>query len=162
MLTFAWLYICNIYIYKRPRLAFERRLDLEANWFITTRQIKDIHVPHALENLLMMFDPQNYECLIPLNKGFFQGHFGLTRCILFHSFHSWKSMQLVRPKWPFKKLLFHGNLTFIVFFVPSLTFFIMNVEKIHSFRFLALNYIWRGSERLEIWPFMKENVSSLF
>ena len=120
-------------ISKRPRLAFERPLYLEANWFITTWQIKDIHVPHALENSLMMFDPQNYECLIPLNKGFFQGHFGLTRCILFHSFHSWKSMQLVRPKWPFKKPLFHGNLTFIVFLIPSLTLFIMNVEKIQSF-----------------------------
>ena len=97
---------------------------------------KDIYVPHALENSLMMFDPQNYECLIPLNKGFFQGHFGLTRCILFHSFHSWKSMQLVRPKWPFKKPLFTWNQTFIVFRVPSLTFFIMNVEKIQSNLFI--------------------------
>ena len=56
--------------------------------FINPWKSKDIYVPHALENSLMMFDPQNYECLIPLNKGFFQGHFGLTRCILFHSFHS--------------------------------------------------------------------------
>ena len=78
--------------------------------------------------------------IFPWNKGFFQGHFGLTRCILFHSFHSWKSMQLVRPKWPFKKPLFHGNLTFIVFFVPSLTFFIMNVEKIHFFSFFCTTH----------------------
>ena len=39
-------------------------------------------------------------------------------------------MQLVRPKWPFKKPLFTWNQTFTVFRVPSLTFFIMNVEKI--------------------------------
>ena len=43
-----------------------------------------------------------------LEQRLFEGYFGLTRCILFHLFHSWKSMQLVRPKWPFKKPLFTG------------------------------------------------------
>ena len=44
----------------------------------------------------------------PVNKGFLKGHFGLTSCILFHEWNEWKSMQRVRPKWPWKKPLFKG------------------------------------------------------
>ena len=66
-----------------------------------------------------MFDPQNYEGLIPLNKGFFQGHFG---------------------QMAFRKAFVRGKQPFIVFRVPSLTFFIINVENKH---FLIAS-VWVG------------------
>ena len=59
---------------------------------------------------------------------------GLTRCIFFHSFHSWKNMQLVSPFGLSKRPFIHMDRLFIVFFVQSFIFFIMNVEKEHSFK----------------------------
>ena len=44
-----------------------------------------------------------------------------------------KKYATCKAKMAFQKAFVHGNLTFIVFLIPSLTFFIMNVEKIQSF-----------------------------
>ena len=91
---------------------------------------KDIYVPHALENSLMMFDPQNYECLIPSEQRLF------SRPFWPYSLHTFSLVSLVKKyatckaKMAFQKAFVHGNLTFIVFLIPSLTFFIINVEKI--------------------------------
>ena len=54
-----------------------------------------------------------------------------------YSLHTFSLVSLVKKyatckaKMAFQKAFVHGNLTFIVFLIPSLTFFIMNVEKIH-------------------------------
>ena len=56
-----------------------------------------------------------------------------------YSLHTFSLVSLVKKyatckaKMAFQKAFVHGNLTFIVFLIPSLTFFIMNVEKIHYF-----------------------------
>ena len=56
-----------------------------------------------------------------------------------YSLHTFSLVSLVKKyatckaKMAFQKAFVHGNLTFIVFLIPSLTFFIMNVEKIQSF-----------------------------
>ena len=53
-----------------------------------------------------------------------------------YSLHTFSLVSLVKKyatckaKMAFQKAFVHGNLTFIVFLIPSLTFFIMNVEKI--------------------------------
>ena len=62
-------------------------------------------------------------------NGLFSRPNGLTRCIFFHSFHSWKNMQLVSPFGLSKRPFIHTDQPFIVFFVQSFIFFIMNVEK---------------------------------
>ena len=62
-------------------------------------------------------------------NGLFSRPNGLTRCIFFHSFHSWKNMQLVSPFGLSKRQFIHMDQPFIVFFVQSFIFFIMNVEK---------------------------------
>ena len=55
-----------------------------------------------------------------------------------YSLHTFSLVSLVKKyatckaKMAFQKAFVHGNLTFIVFLIPSLTFFIMNVEKIQS------------------------------
>ena len=56
-----------------------------------------------------------------------------------YSLHTFSLVSLVKKyatckaKMAFQKAFVHGNLTFIVFLIPSLTFFIMNVEKIQSY-----------------------------
>ena len=62
-------------------------------------------------------------------NGLFSRPNGLTRCIFFHSFHSWKNMQLVSPFGLSKRPFIHTDQPFIVFFVQSFIFLIMNVEK---------------------------------
>ena len=64
-------------------------------------------------------------------NGLFSRPNGLTRCIFFHSFHSWKNMQLVSPFGLSKRPFIHTDQPFIVFFVQSFIFLIMNVEKEH-------------------------------
>ena len=66
-------------------------------------------------------------------NGLFSRPNGLTRCIFFHSFHSWKNMQLVSPFGLSKRPFIHTDQPFIVFFVQSFIFFIMNVEKEQTF-----------------------------
>ena len=58
----------------------------------------------------------------------------LWRSKRFQMWILWKiisNFPFVYSFWPFKKPLFHGNLTFIVFCVPSLTFFIIIVERMN-------------------------------
>ena len=56
-----------------------------------------------------------------------------------YSLHTFSLVSLVKKyatckaKMAFQKAFVHGNLTFIVFLIPSLTFFIMNVEKIQYY-----------------------------
>ena len=77
----------------------------------------------------MMFDSQNYERLFPREQRLF------SRPFWPYSLHTFSLVSLVKKyatckaKMAFQKAFVHGNQTFIVFRVPSLTFFIMNVEK---------------------------------
>ena len=65
-----------------------------------------------------------------------------------YSLHTFSLVSLVKKyatckaKMAFQKAFVHGNLTFIVFLIPSLTFFIMNVEKIQSFIFPVLTQLF--------------------
>ena len=80
--------------------------------------------------------------------GLFSRLNGLSRCIFFHSFHSWKKIQLERPfslsKTPYISL---GS-DFIVFFFHSLTLITINVRQVQfSFFFLGIfnigyNLVW--------------------
>ena len=66
-----------------------------------------------------------------------------------YSLHTFSLVSLVKKyatckaKMAFQKAFVHGNLTFIVFLIPSLTFFIMNVEKIQFFRQMKINIFTR-------------------
>ena len=63
-----------------------------------------------------------------------------------YSLHTFSLVSLVKKyatckaKMAFQKAFVHGNLTFIVFLIPSLTFFIMNVEKIQCSKQLLSPY----------------------
>ena len=67
------MYLISSKTRPRPYMTFiVSNFDFTNPW-----KIKDIYVPHALENSWMMFDPQNYECLIPSEQRLFHGHFGI-------------------------------------------------------------------------------------
>ena len=76
--------------------------------FINPWKSKDIYVPHALENSLMMFDSQNYEGLFPREQRLF------SRPFWPYSLHTFSLVSLVKKyatckaKMAFKKPLFTG------------------------------------------------------
>ena len=122
-------------ISKRPRLAFERPLYLEANWFVTTLQIKDIYVPHALENSLMMFDSQNYERLFPREQRLF------SRPFWPYSLHTFSLVSLVKKyatckaKIALKKAFVHLETDVHSFSCPIINFFYNECGKDTFYQF---------------------------
>ena len=84
---------------------------------------KDIYVPHALENSLMMFDPQNYECLIPSEQRLF------SRPFWPYSLHTFSLVSLVKKyatckaKIALKKAFVHLETDVHSFSRPIINFF---------------------------------------
>ena len=71
-----------------------------------------INVRNSCIQLLLYFSCQKlisiYEILRPREIDLFSRPEWPSRCIFFHSFHSWKKYATWRPFWPFKK----ANFTF--------------------------------------------------
>ena len=78
-----------------------------------------------------------------------------------YSLHTFSLVSLVKKyatckaKMAFQKAFVHGNLTFIVFLIPSLTFFIMNVEKIQSFDLFMLKIFVSICVQWKCWNLIK-------
>ena len=77
-----------------------------------------------LKNSTMKSDPREI-------YGLFSRLNGLSRCIFFHSFHSWKKIQLERPFCLSKRPYISLGSDFIVFFFHSLTLITINVRQVH-------------------------------
>ena len=75
-----------------------------------------------------------------------------------YSLHTFSLVSLVKKyatckaKMAFQKAFVHGNLTFIVFLIPSLTFFIMNVEKIQYYYYLQYSLLSLNMIHVTLFP----------
>ena len=128
MMAFARLYICNIYIQKTKAGLW--KTFLEANWFVTPWQMKDIFVLTLIEILVSEIEKFNYEVRSTWNIWpFFKAKWPFS--LYFFSFVSlmkknttWKAIL------PFKKAIYFTWIWLHSFFFHSLTLITINVRQV--------------------------------